>query len=208
MKLGGRIKGEREARGWTQAELATHAGLPAKNGQQAIQALEDRDSERSKHAPDLAAALGLTLTWALTGQGQKYLNSDVHHIPATVARDSGSQNEPAAFKNLSPMAQKSIERIAQATATADGDLDAVLHYIADMLEGHRKREDGWTAKLSSKQRALDMKLRASVPFLRDDQATAISTLLASMARPDDAQELPVIKESSQKEKPKERSKVK
>lgn len=74
MNLGGRIKAERESRRWAQAELARRAELPEESGQQTIQKLEERNSERSKYAPALAKALGLNLQYALTGEGPKYVS--------------------------------------------------------------------------------------------------------------------------------------
>lgn len=75
MKFGGRIKAEREARKWSQKQLALKAGLPPDSGQQTVAILEERDSSRSTYAPALARALGLTLEYALTGQGVKYVES-------------------------------------------------------------------------------------------------------------------------------------
>lgn len=99
MNFGGRIKLEREARGITQAALAALAGLPAKNGQQTIGALEERDSKRSEHAPALAVALALRLEWALTGTGEKYLaKGNGHMLNAT--SESNAQPGPDTLRQL------------------------------------------------------------------------------------------------------------
>lgn len=73
MNFGGRIKAEREARGLSQRQLATLAGMEEEKGQQTISILERRDSKRSDWAAQLARALGVRIEYALTGQGEKYL---------------------------------------------------------------------------------------------------------------------------------------
>lgn len=62
MALGKRLREAREARDWTQEELARRSGV----GQATISALETRDSRRSEYAGPLAEALGLSVE-ELTG---------------------------------------------------------------------------------------------------------------------------------------------
>ncbi len=68
MNLGGRVKQERETRGWSQPQLASRiSGL----SQQALAALESRDSKTSEFAVGLADALGVSLRWLISGDGRK-----------------------------------------------------------------------------------------------------------------------------------------
>lgn len=64
MALGKRVKEEREKRGWSQATLAAFAHVQ----QETISALERRDSKRSDYTHDLAAALGVSVEYLLTGE--------------------------------------------------------------------------------------------------------------------------------------------
>ena len=68
MNIGGRVRIAREARGLTQPQLAEMtAGAIS---QQALSALEKRDSKSSQAAAELADALKVSLRWLLTGQGR------------------------------------------------------------------------------------------------------------------------------------------
>ena len=77
MNFGARIRQERLARGWTQKELAERAGL--KGGQPTLHMIEGRDSIRSKYAPELCAALDISIDWAMTGQGEKQAGRAAAH---------------------------------------------------------------------------------------------------------------------------------
>lgn len=57
MRLGERIKAEREARGWSQLQLSEKSGVDVGT----ISALEVRRSVRSQFAPAIAAAFGMSL---------------------------------------------------------------------------------------------------------------------------------------------------
>lgn len=68
MNFGGRLRFEREARGLTQEEVCERAAaLGHRVTQQDITSLERRDSKRSQHAPAICEAIGLDLTYMLTG---------------------------------------------------------------------------------------------------------------------------------------------
>lgn len=67
MDIAERVKLRRAELGWTQAELAARA----KTSQQAIQQLEDGKTKRPRYLPELAAALGCSLKWILTGNGDQ-----------------------------------------------------------------------------------------------------------------------------------------
>lgn len=74
MALGARIKQVREQRGWTQTELAARVNRLLAEGdkplqQQALDRLEARDSNKSEFSLQLADALGVSLRWLLSGQG-------------------------------------------------------------------------------------------------------------------------------------------
>ena len=67
MNLGGRVKQERERLKLSQPQLAAKVDNMT---QQALGALESRDSKTSDKAPALADALGVSLRWLLTGEGR------------------------------------------------------------------------------------------------------------------------------------------
>lgn len=69
MALGKRLEHARKLRGYTQEHVATAAGLEPGSGRATIQILEARDSSRTKYASQIARALGVSLTWLLTGEG-------------------------------------------------------------------------------------------------------------------------------------------
>jgi len=71
--LGDRVKGEREARGWSQAELArrvTHAGYSITQG--GIAQIERRGDTEPKSIVQLAEALGVSVNWLQTNRGDKH----------------------------------------------------------------------------------------------------------------------------------------
>src|SRR5437660_665604 len=70
--LGERVKTEREARGWSQAELArrvTRAGYSITQG--GIAQIERRGDTEPKSIVQLAEALGLSVNWLQTNRGEK-----------------------------------------------------------------------------------------------------------------------------------------
>lgn len=70
--LGERVKTEREAKGWSQAELArrvTRAGYSITQG--GIAQIERRGNTEPKSIVQLAQALGLSVTWLQTNRGDK-----------------------------------------------------------------------------------------------------------------------------------------
>jgi phage repressor protein C with HTH and peptisase S24 domain len=72
MKLGTRLKQEREAQNLTQPEISKISGLSVA----AISNLENRDSGSSRRLTELARALGVTPHWLQFGTGEKYAGSD------------------------------------------------------------------------------------------------------------------------------------
>lgn len=66
MSLGHRIRYYREKRKWTLDDLATRCGPEVNVG--TLSALENRDSQRSKFAPLIAKAFGLTIEQLLDEQ--------------------------------------------------------------------------------------------------------------------------------------------
>jgi phage repressor protein C with HTH and peptisase S24 domain len=70
--LGERVKGEREAKGWSQAELArrvTRAGYSITQG--GIAQIERRGDTEPKSIVQLAQALGISVHWLQTNRGDK-----------------------------------------------------------------------------------------------------------------------------------------
>ncbi len=70
--LGERVKTEREAKGWSQAELArrvTRAGYSITQG--GIAQIERRGETEPKSIVQLAQALGLSVTWLQSNRGDK-----------------------------------------------------------------------------------------------------------------------------------------
>ncbi|MFZ5784102.1 MAG: XRE family transcriptional regulator [Pseudomonadota bacterium] len=71
--LGERVKGEREAKGWSQAELArrvTRAGYQITQG--GIAQIERRGETSPKSIVQLAQALGVSVKWLQSDRGDKY----------------------------------------------------------------------------------------------------------------------------------------
>lgn len=64
MAFGHRVRDERIGKGLTQQQLADLVGV----NQPVIGSIESRDSETSKHASKIAAALAVSLDWLLTGK--------------------------------------------------------------------------------------------------------------------------------------------
>lgn len=65
--LAHRLKTEREAKGWTQPELAEKSRVK----QSFIGALEARNQKNSSWLPELAYALGVDAYWLKTGKGAR-----------------------------------------------------------------------------------------------------------------------------------------
>ncbi len=67
MNFGKRLKSEREARRWTQHDLAERSGV----SQASISRIERGDQAQSVHTPALASALGLHAHWLASGKGPR-----------------------------------------------------------------------------------------------------------------------------------------
>ena len=83
MTLGQRILATRTELGWKQDELGRRCKPPLHQAQ--ISAIEKRGSKKSQHAEAICEALGITLTWAMTGNGVRWVR-DV--VSASGVRDS------------------------------------------------------------------------------------------------------------------------
>ena len=78
MGLGKRLKQARIAAGLKQADLAKRAGMT----QAAVSALEQRDSESSRHAVKLAKALSIDPEWLTNGDaGKKRIDNRQVKVP-------------------------------------------------------------------------------------------------------------------------------
>ena len=71
MGMGARLADVLKAKEKSQAELARISGVD----EATISALIQRDSARSNYAPTLASALGISLHWLLTGEGDRDVSS-------------------------------------------------------------------------------------------------------------------------------------
>ena len=71
MAFGHRVRDARKARDLSQQQLADLVGV----NQPVIGSIESRDSTNSKHAPNIAKALRVSLEWLLTGIGVSGLTS-------------------------------------------------------------------------------------------------------------------------------------
>lgn len=121
MSIAERVKLRRVELGWTQAELA----IRAKTSQQAIQQLEDGKTKRPRYLPELATALGCSLSWLLTGNGDQ---NKSHHADSTVPPEH-EWSGVVAWDNDTPLEDdevyipyyKSIELAAGAGCTTNED---------------------------------------------------------------------------------------
>lgn len=72
--LAERLRREREAKGWSQPELARRSGVK----QSFIGALEAHNQVSSSYLPELARALGVDCYWLKTGKGRRAGSSLTH----------------------------------------------------------------------------------------------------------------------------------
>ena len=75
--LASRLRSEREAKGWSQPELAKRSGVK----QSFIGALEAENQKNSGWLPELANALGVDAYWLKTGKGKKTLTAPQGDTP-------------------------------------------------------------------------------------------------------------------------------
>lgn len=81
--LGDRVRAEREARGWSQAELAkrvVRAGFKSMS-QPGIRKIESGDTKVPDCRNELAAALGVSLRWLQEGKGDKHAGVSSPALP-------------------------------------------------------------------------------------------------------------------------------
>ena len=110
MALGKTIRKLRVAAGMTVAELASASGLD-ESAQQAISALENRDSKSSKLAPALAKGLRVPLTTLLSeNEGRPPLH--VAHAPETDGI-ADAINWLTLFSQLSPNGRKMLREFGE-----------------------------------------------------------------------------------------------
>lgn len=77
--LGERVKAEREARGWSQRELAARVSQAAgvKCPPSSISLMENRDNENSRWSLAIAKVLNVDHEWLLTGRGEKEISVSI-----------------------------------------------------------------------------------------------------------------------------------
>jgi transcriptional regulator with XRE-family HTH domain len=154
MALGKKIREIREQKGLSQDQLSVLTGWTEENpnigvSQGAISALEKRDSESSKHAPALAAALGVDLNNILIDDYWKKSNnlqSPKKEITDSIVEDI------AELKRLSP-------RMAEAFRL---DLKSAIQKELAKKESTKDERDIGTHAQNSDEGHLDLDLSRSV----------------------------------------------
>jgi phage repressor protein C with HTH and peptisase S24 domain len=93
--LGERVKAEREAKGWSQAELArrvTRAGYTITQG--GIAQIERRGDTEPKSIVQLAEALAVSVTWLQTNRGERYRPGDGLDAEQLSMPEAGRRRRP------------------------------------------------------------------------------------------------------------------
>lgn len=111
--LGERVKEEREAKGWSQAELArrvTRAGYSITQG--GIAQIERRGNTEPKSIVQLAQALGLSVTWLQTSRGDRHAGApppppdgQLTLLGAGARRGRGATTHPGLLSGARPPLQ-------------------------------------------------------------------------------------------------------
>lgn len=105
--------------------------------------------------------------------------------PVGKAEQNGSPSEPALHDDLSPMARKSMQQIADAVAHADGALDGTLAWYAQWISRIKdpKHVPGWTDAQSRTKRNLRIIFEGLIGGISDEQAGALAITLGSVMPP-------------------------
>jgi transcriptional regulator with XRE-family HTH domain len=98
MTLGDRVRDQRKARGWSQAELARRVSALAKRRvtQTAIYHTESRGNVSPRFVVELADALGVSLEWLREGRGNLPLTANKEQNEETVSQVFGNNRQPVA----------------------------------------------------------------------------------------------------------------
>jgi phage repressor protein C with HTH and peptisase S24 domain len=127
--LGERVKSEREAKGWSQAELArrvTRAGYSITQG--GIAQIERRGDTEPKSIVQLAQALGLSVTWLQSNRGDRLTLSMGEEDGQSVLPQSGGKRRRKGDPTSASAALRPIGRAAplQVFASAQGGSEGAM----------------------------------------------------------------------------------
>ena len=133
--LGERVKGEREAKGWSQAELArrvTRAGYSITQG--GIAQIERRGDTEPKSIVQLAQALGVSVTWLQSSRGEKMSRSTGDDdgqlgLPEAGRRRRGGATEAAGTSPVRPPMGRA--RPLQVFSSAQGGAEGAMVLSSD-----------------------------------------------------------------------------
>lgn len=110
MALGKRLKQARERRGWTQEQLAVAAGMPP-DGRATVQAVESRDSQRTKYAGAFAKALGIRLPWLQDGEEPMESQAGGRNDSSSASVKSASDNHSQDKENVRPLGTRQSQKL-------------------------------------------------------------------------------------------------
>jgi transcriptional regulator with XRE-family HTH domain len=96
MSLGQRVREQRAARGWSQAELARRVSVVLRRRvtQMAIHHIESRGDVNPRFVVELASVLGVSLDWLRHGRGNPPLNANREQTEETVSQVGGNERQP------------------------------------------------------------------------------------------------------------------
>jgi transcriptional regulator with XRE-family HTH domain len=105
MTLGSRVRERREARGWSQAELARRVSelLRRRVTQVAIHHIESRGNVNPRFVVELASALGVPLEWLRTGRGNIPSTAIKEQTEETVSQVGGNERQPVGDVRGNPL---------------------------------------------------------------------------------------------------------
>lgn len=130
--LGSRVKAEREARGWSQQELATRvvrAGARTMS-QAGIHKIESKGHSEPKSILPLAKALGVSAAWLQTGRGEK---SALRALSATLP--DPQERQPVHQRASGEVVINELDVHASAGMGADGSVAIMAAEEAGVIVG-------------------------------------------------------------------------
>lgn len=121
--LGERVKAERRAKGWSQAELArrvTRAGYSITQG--GIAQIERRGETEPKSIVQLATALGVSVHWLQSSRGDKAAGVAAGDGDQLSLLAGGRRNRPAGATSARPGPRQQLQVFASAQGGSEGAL--------------------------------------------------------------------------------------
>lgn len=119
MAIGNNIKNRRIAKGWLVKELSERSGVAPST----ISAIEDRDTNRSKHFADIAAALGVSveeLSIEVAEKQELGLSAEANRI-ARMYMSLSSINKVAAERTTEGLASLETTRSTESNTEDSAD---------------------------------------------------------------------------------------